>query len=45
MKEKGFAKKIIGVGRTKESIDKAIAVGIIDEGLPLAEAVKQSDFI
>lgn len=45
MKEKGFAKKIIGVSRTKGSIDKATALGIIDEGLPLAEAVKQSDFI
>ena len=45
MKEKGFAKKIIGVSRTKESIDKAVALGIIDEGLPLLEAVKQSDFI
>lgn len=45
LKEKGFAKKIIGVSRTKGSIDKATALGIIDEGLPLAEAVKQSDFI
>lgn len=45
MKEKGFAKKIIGVSRTKGSIDKATALGIIDEGLPLAEAVEQSDFI
>lgn len=45
LKEKGFAKKIIGVSRTKGSIDKAIALGIIDEGLPLAEAVEQSDFI
>lgn len=45
LKDKGFAKKVIGVSRTKESIDKAKSLGIIDEGLPLEEAVKQSDFI
>ena len=45
MKEKGFAKKIIGVGRSKSSLDKAIELGLIDEALSLEEAVKQSDFI
>jgi prephenate dehydrogenase len=45
MKEKGFAKKVIGVGKSKASLDKAIALGLIDEALPLEEAVKQSDFI
>jgi prephenate dehydrogenase len=45
MKEKGFAKKIIGVSRTAASLEKAKALGIIDEALPLEEAVKQSDFI
>ncbi len=45
MKEQGFAKKIIGVGKSKASIDKALELGLIDEALPLAEAVKQSDFI
>src|SRR5487761_1957968 len=45
LKEKGFAKKIIGVSRTKASLDKAKELGIIDEALPLADAVKQSDFI
>ena len=45
MKEKGLAKKIIGVSRTEASLQKALALGIIDEALPLAEAVKQSDFI
>ena len=45
MKEKGFAKKIIGVGRPKGSIEKALELGLIDEILPLEEAVKQSDFI
>jgi prephenate dehydrogenase len=45
MKEKGFAKKIIGVSRTEASLQKAKELGIIDEALPLQEAVKQSDFI
>ncbi len=45
LKEKGFAKKIIGVSRTKTSLDKAKELGIIDEGLPLEDAVQQSDFI
>ena len=45
LKEKGFAKKIIGVGRSETSLNKAKELGIIDEALPLEEAVKQSDFI
>ena len=45
LKEKGLAKNIIGVSRTQESISKALKLGIIDEALPLEEAVKKSDFI
>src|SRR5215216_2674586 len=45
MKEKGFAKKVIGVSRTEASLKKALELGIIDEALPLEEAVKQSDLI
>ena len=45
LKEKGLAKNIIGVSRTQESTDKALKLGIIDEALPLEEAVKKSDFI
>ena len=45
MKEKGFAKKIIGVSRTETSLQKAKELGIIDEALSLEEAVKKSDFI
>ena len=45
MKEKGFAKHVIGVSRTKASEKKAMELGFIDEVLPLAEAVKKSDFI
>ena len=45
MKEKGFAKKIIGVSKTDASLQKAMQLGFIDAALPLAEAVQQSDFI
>ena len=45
LKDKGYAKRIIGVSRTKASANKAKELGIIDEALPLDEAVKQSDFI
>lgn len=45
LKDKGIAKNIIGVSRTQLSLDKAKAIGIIDEALPLKDAVKKSDFI
>ena len=45
MKEKGFAKKVIGVSRTEASLKKALELGIIDKALPLEDAVKQSDLI
>jgi prephenate dehydrogenase len=45
LKEKGIAKKVIGVGRSISSLAKAIELGIIDEVLPLNEAVEQSDLI
>src|SRR4051812_21474436 len=45
LKEKGFSKHIIGVSRTKASEQKALELGLIDEALPLAEAVVKSDFI
>jgi prephenate dehydrogenase len=45
MKEKGFAKHIIGVSRTKASEQKALELGLIDEALPLEEAIKKSDLI
>jgi prephenate dehydrogenase len=45
LKEKGFAKHIIGVSRTEASQKKALELGLIDEALPLAEAVAKSDFI
>lgn len=45
LKEKGLAKNIIGVSKTQSSIDKAKELGIIDEALPLKEAVQKSAFI
>lgn len=45
LKDKGFAKNIIGVSRTQASLDKAKVLGIIDEALPLEQAVRKSDFI
>jgi len=45
LRDKGFAKHIIGVSRTEASAKRAIELGIIDEALPLEEAIKKSDFI
>src|SRR4051812_33574651 len=45
LKEKNLAKHIIGVSRTEASIKKALDLRIIDEALPLKEAVAKSDFI
>jgi prephenate dehydrogenase len=45
LKEKGFSKKIIGVGKSETSLKTALQLGLIDEALPLEDAVKQSDFI
>ena len=45
LKDKKLAKRVLGVSRTKESLDKAKALGIIDDGMELEQAVRQSDFI
>ncbi len=45
MKEQGFAKKVTGVSRTAASARRALELGLIDEALPLAEAVSKSDLI
>ena len=45
LKEKGLAKNIIGVSRTEASVQKAKELGIIDEALPLEEAVLKSDLV
>ncbi len=38
-------KKIIGVDKSQENLYKARQLGIIDEGMPFKEAVKESDVI
>jgi prephenate dehydrogenase len=45
LKEKGITKKIIGVDSSTINLSKAIELNIIDEALPLKEAVKESDLI
>src|SRR6201987_2472333 len=45
LKDKGLAKHIIGVTRSEKSAKRAIELGLVDEVLPLAEAVKKSDLI
>jgi prephenate dehydrogenase len=45
LKERGLVRNVIGVSRTKASIDQALELRLIDEALPLEEAVKKSDLI
>src|ERR1044072_6252514 len=45
LKEKSLAKHIIGVSRTEASAKKALELGLIDESLPLHEAVAKSDLV
>jgi prephenate dehydrogenase len=45
LKERGLVKNVIGVSRTASSIAKALELGLIDEALPLGEAVDKSDLI
>lgn len=43
---KGLARHVVGVGRRQSSLDKALAIGAIQEGtLDLAEAVANADLI
>jgi prephenate dehydrogenase len=45
LKEKGLVKNVVGVSRTAASIKKALELGLIDEALPLEEAVRKSELI
>jgi len=42
LKEHKIAKHIIGVGKSAESLNKALSLQLIDEALPLEEAVKKA---
>lgn len=45
LKDRGLVKNVIGVDRNAASLEKALELGIIDEALPLEEAVRKSDLI
>jgi len=45
LKDKGLAKGITGVSNSDAAANKALELGLVDEILPLEEAVKKSDFI
>ena len=45
LKDRGLVKRVIGVSRTPASLEKALELGLIDEALPLEEAVRKSDLI
>src|SRR6202000_733707 len=45
LKDRGLVRNVIGVSRTDGSLEKALQLGLIDEALPLEEAVKKSDMI
>ncbi|HEY4207311.1 MAG TPA: prephenate dehydrogenase [Puia sp.] len=45
LKDRGLVKRVIGVSRTPASVKKALDLGLIDEALPLEEAVRKSDLI
>jgi len=45
LKDRGLVRNVIGVGRSANSLDKALELGLIDEVLPLEAAVKKSDLI
>jgi prephenate dehydrogenase len=45
LKDQKLVKKVIGVSRSGTTARKALELGIIDEVLPLEEAVKRSDLV
>jgi prephenate dehydrogenase len=45
LKDRGLVKNVIGVSRTPASLERALELGLIDEALPLEEAVRKSDLI
>ena len=44
-KNRGIAEKVTGSGRSRENMEKAVTLGIIDESLPAEEAVKDADLV
>ena len=45
LKENGFARRVIGVDVSQENLDKAVRRRLIDEDLPLEEAIPRADLV
>jgi prephenate dehydrogenase len=45
LREKGFASRLIGVGRSARSLEKALELGLVDETMELEDAIRVSDLI
>ncbi len=45
LKNRGLAKRVVGVGRTQTNLKAALDLGIIDAALSASEAAKEADFI
>jgi prephenate dehydrogenase len=45
LKDKGLVRNVIGVGRSADSLGRALELGLIDEVLPLEAAVRKSDLV
>ncbi|MES2797689.1 MAG: prephenate dehydrogenase [Bacteroidota bacterium] len=45
LRDYGFANHIIGVSRRPETAQKALELGLVDEILPLEEAIKKADIV
>lgn len=45
LKNRGIAQVVVGSGRSRQNIDKALQLGIIDEAATPEEAVKDADFV
>ncbi len=45
LNEKGLASRLIGVEASPDHAQKALELGLVDEVLPLDEAIRQSDVV
>lgn len=45
LKQAGLARSVVGVGRQQANLQQALELGVIDQALPLAEAVTGADLI
>ncbi|MDR1416487.1 MAG: prephenate dehydrogenase [Prevotellaceae bacterium] len=45
LRKRGFATRLIGVDNNPQHVEQALALGLVDEALPLDEAVKAADLV